>query len=82
MELMKVPGMKSALISAGVVLFYLAMAKLFLSIVPEPREPLQYMVAGAFATAISLLIAFICYALGFISPEVILRTVRRSAQSS
>lgn len=75
-------GKKPALISAGGVLFYLAMAKLFLAIVPEPREPLQYMVAGAFATAISLLIASAAYALGYISPEVILRTVRRSGQSS
>jgi hypothetical protein len=73
---------KHAFILAGVVLFYLIMAEMFLLALPEPREPLQYMVAGAFATAVSLLVAFVLYALGRISPELIVRTVRRSAQSS
>jgi hypothetical protein len=73
---------KPALICAGGVLFYLVLAKLFLAIVPGPREPIQYMVAGAFATAITLGVAFVCYALGFIAPEKLLRTVRRSARPS
>jgi multisubunit Na+/H+ antiporter MnhB subunit len=73
---------KPALVLSGVVLFYLAMAELFLAALPQPREPLQYMVAGAFATAVSLLVAFVLYATGRIAPETILRTVRRSGQSS
>ncbi len=73
---------KSPFVFAGVVLFYLTIAEMFLMALPEPIEPLEYMVAGAFATGISLLLAFVLYAVGCISPEVILRTVRRSAQSS
>ena len=70
------------LIIPGAILFYLAAAGLFLLALPQPREPLQYMVAGAFATAISLLALFVLYAFGRITPAALARTVRRSAQSS
>jgi hypothetical protein len=70
------------LVIPGAVLFYLAMGGLFLLALPQPREPLQYMVAGAFATGISLLGVFVLYALGRISPSLIGRTVRKSGQSS
>jgi hypothetical protein len=73
---------KLAMIVAGVVLFYLAMAEVFLLALPKPHEPLQYMVAGAFATAISLLVPFVLYALGRLSPATIARTVRGSGRSS
>ncbi len=64
------------------VLFYAAMAGVFLLALPHPREAIHYMVAGAFATGLSLLAAFVMCAFERINPELILRTVRRSAQSS
>ena len=64
------------------VLFYAAMAGVFLLALPHPREAIHYMVAGAFATGLSLLVAFVLCAFGRINPELIVRTVRRSAQSS
>jgi hypothetical protein len=82
MKIVTLRDKKPALWLAGGVLFYLGMAALFLLVLPKPIEALQYMVAGAFATAVSLLVAFVLYALGCISPELIVRTVRRSAQSS
>ena len=48
---------------AGAAVFYPAAARLFLLALPQPREPLQYMVAGAFATAVTLLGAFLVHAL-------------------
>ena len=81
-EMMSFGDKKPRLILAGVVLFYFAMAELFLLVLPQPREALHYMVAGAFATGVSLLAAFVLYALGRIPAETILRTFRRSGQSS
>lgn len=74
----KKPGFVWALI----LCLYIASAGLFLMVIPQPREALQYMVAGAFATGVSLALAFVLYVLGGIDPELIVRTVRRSAQSS
>jgi hypothetical protein len=79
---MTLRNQKPAFILGGIVLFYFAAAELFLLAVPQPREPLQYMVAGAFATGISLLVAFAVYALGRFSLGTTARTARRSAQSS
>ena len=73
---------KCAFVCGGAVLFYVAMASLFLALLPQPRVPVHYMVAGAFATGVSLLAAFVCYILGFIPASTILRIVRRSAQLS
>ena len=73
---------KPAYVWTVILALYVAMAGLFLMIIPQPREALQFMVAGAFATGVSLLVAFALYALGRINPEVVVRTVRRSAQSS
>lgn len=73
---------KRPFILAGTALFYVAMAELFLLALPRPREPIHYMVAGAFATGVSLLAWFVCYVLGRIAPALIVRIVRRSGQSS
>ena len=79
---MQFKRVKPAIFPCGAVLFYLAMAKMFLLALPGPREPLHYMVAGAFATAVSLLVAFALYTLGRFSPDLNVRIVRRSGQSS
>jgi hypothetical protein len=81
MVMMTLRKRKSVVVCAAVVLFYVGMAELFLMVLPQPRESLHYMVAGAFATGVSLMVAFVIYALGGIDPEIIVRTVRRSAQS-
>jgi len=79
---MPIGARRLALLLGGALLFYSAMADLFLLMLPQPREPVHYMVAGAFATGISLLVAFVLCAIGRISPATIVRIVRRSAQSS
>jgi len=71
---------KPLLILPGAVLFYLGVAGLFLLALPKPHEQLQYMVAGAFATAISLLSVFVLYAFGRLTPATISRAVRRNSQ--
>jgi polyferredoxin len=76
------PNRKSAVVCALIVLFYSGLAGVFLLAMPQPRQAIHYMVAGAFATGVSLLVAFVLYAFGRINPEFLLRTVRRSAQSS
>ena len=55
-------GGKAAVFLAAALVFYPLMAELFLLALPKPREPLQYMVAGAFATAVTLLGAFVVHA--------------------
>jgi hypothetical protein len=82
MDMVSLGDKKPSFIFAGVVLSYFGIAGLFLVMLPQPREPLQYMAAGAFATAVSLLVALVLYALGRIPAETILRTVRRSGQPS
>ncbi|MDR3701031.1 MAG: hypothetical protein P4L56_15395 [Candidatus Sulfopaludibacter sp.] len=76
------PTRKSAAVCILFVLFYAAMAGVFLVALPHPREAIHYMVAGAFATGLSLLAAFVLCAFGRIDPELIVRIVRRSGQSS
>ena len=74
---------KSAAVCILFVLFYAAMAGVFLLALPHPRETIHYMVAGA-----SLLPAFRCWQRLYYAPSdgsirnSIVRTVRRSAQSS
>lgn len=82
MKRMTLRKKKRVAVSAAVVLFYVGLAQLFLMVIPQPREAIHYMVAGAFATGVSLMGAFVIYALGGIDPELIVRTVRRSSQSS
>ncbi len=73
---------KPGFVWTAILSFYAGMAGIFLMMIPEPREALQFMVAGAFATGVSLFVAFVLYVSGRINPETIVRTVRRSAQSS
>lgn len=73
---------KPLLLIPGAFLFYLAAAGLFLLALPKPHEQLQYMVAGAFATAMSLLAVFVLYAFGRLTPAAFARTVRRNERSS
>jgi hypothetical protein len=41
-------------ITAAMVMLYYVLAKLLLLALPQPHGPFQYLVAGAFAAAISL----------------------------
>ena len=79
---MKLRNKKPGFVWTLILCLYFASAGAFLLIIPQPREALQFMVAGAFATGISLAVAFVLYAIGGIDPELIVRTARRSVQSS
>ena len=82
MSLKELRDRKPLLIIPGAILFYFAMAGMFILALPKPHEQLQFMVAGAFATAMSLLAVFVLYAFGRLMPAAIARTVRRTEQSS
>lgn len=53
---------RPALLIAGMVLLYFAMAVVFLLAMPGRRGPFEYLVAGAFATGVCLLAGFGLYA--------------------
>ena len=69
--------MKFAIILAGVTVVYIGLAAIFLLAMPAPHEPFDYLVAGAFATGIGLMIGF-----GFYAKATLGRTARRSGRSS
>jgi hypothetical protein len=74
-------------VSAGLLLLFLLAIAAFLAAIPGPRRPLQYMVAGSAATAVTIAAAFgALYRLHGRSagspPLVRIRIARRSGQSS
>ncbi len=80
--MMILSGKRRAFVCAAAVVLYIAAAGAFLLVLPHPLAALQLMVAGAFATALALIAAFLLCALCRVSPGALARTARRSAQSS
>jgi hypothetical protein len=70
--------MKFAIILVGVTVVYIGLAAIFLLAMPAPHEPFDYLVAGAFATGIGLMIGFGFYA----KATLVGRIARRSGRSS
>jgi hypothetical protein len=69
--------MKFAIILVGVTVVYIGLAAIFLLAMPAPHDPFDYLVAGAFATGIGLMIGF-----GFYAKATLGRTARRNERSS
>ena len=68
---------RPAVLITGVLIFYPALAILFLMFMPQPLGPLAYLVAGAFAAAICLVVGFVMHA-----RSASARTVRKNERSS
>lgn len=67
---------RPAVLITGLLIFYPALAILFLMFMPQPLGTLAYLVAGAFSAAICLAIGFVMHARS--TP----RTARKSERSS
>lgn len=64
------------LVFAALPIIYAASAGLFILVLPQPRPPFAYLVAGAFGAALALI------AVLALSVKAPIRTVRKNAQSS
>ena len=53
---------RPAILIPGLIVLYVGLAAVFLVIMPEPRSAFEYLVAGAFAAAVCLMIGFFLYA--------------------
>lgn len=54
--------MRPAILVPGLIAIYFGLAVIFLLAMPAPHGPFEYLVAGAFATGVCLLIGFGLYA--------------------
>jgi hypothetical protein len=68
---------RPAVLIIGLMVLYIGLAVVFLLVMPEPRGPFEYLVAGAFATGICLVIVFALNA-----KSILGRTARRNERSS
>jgi len=54
--------MRAPILVPGLLVIYAGLAAIFLRAMPIPHGPFEYLVAGAFATGICLMIGFGLYA--------------------
>jgi len=54
--------MRPAILIPGLIVLYIGLSIVFLLAMPAPRGPFEYLVAGAFATGLCLLVGFGLYA--------------------
>ena len=68
---------RPAVLIIGLIVLYIGLAVIFLLAMPQPRGPLEYLVAGAFATGICLMIGF-----GLYAKSTLGRAARKNGRSS
>ena len=75
---------RTVLLGAGLTLLFVLTIAVSLRMIPRPHRPLQYMVAGSVATAVTLAAGFAALSRlgGDSAPVIRIRIARRSGQSS
>lgn len=73
---------RPAVLVPGMIVLYTGLAVVFMKAMPEPRGPFEYLVTGAFATGICLLIGFALYARSRMNRSSERREARRVTRRS